>query len=159
MVRRRVARYAIGFALTLGMWAVFASTPVLAKTAGNPTPCENGGVRGPTSIVMGGDVVYVKLQEFGTGYLPNCYFSYYETVWTKYGSTINGHWSVRVWVCGSYQGDYGTNYSINGSNQSYGTPSFYYGSCGEQADDYNLYLFVNGQQYTVPYNGIGYLSF
>jgi hypothetical protein len=71
---------------------------------------------------MGGDVVYITLEQFGSGFVPNCYFSYTETVSTKNGSTISGHWSVRVWVCGSYKGDYGTNIAISGNNQTYGTP-------------------------------------
>jgi hypothetical protein len=108
---------------------------------------------------MGGDVVYITLEQFGSGFVPNCYFSYTETVSTENGSTISGHWSVRVWVCGSYKGDYGTNIAISGNNQTYGTPSFYYGSCGEQADDYNLYLEVNGSSYTVCYKCQGYVNF
>ncbi len=59
--------------------------------------------------------------------------------------------SVRVWVCGTYQGTWSTYIAGNTNTMSVTTPEFSYGSCGLQADDSGSYFHVGATYYSAPY--------
>jgi hypothetical protein len=156
-MRKGMARYTLALGLAISI-AVAAGLPAFANSTGNPTPCNNGATRVST-IIMGGDTVTVNLRVNGNGFVPNCSYSYSQWMSTKNGSYISGHYSVRIWVCGTPQGTFGTTTNYNSPTPGYVTPGFGYGSCGEQADDLGLYMVVHGVSYTVCYECAGYERF
>jgi hypothetical protein len=67
---------------------------------------------------------------------------YYSEVYSANGLTTDQSFAnVRVWVCGTYQGSWNSPLIWNGTYAQVWSPSFYYGGCGRQADDYNTGMF------------------
>ena len=159
-MRKRITRYALAFGLALSLFA--AALPASAKPAGNPTPCY--GATLPTkSIIMGGDIVYVDFKANAEGFQGNCDFWYTERLHTKYGSTMQVYFKIRVWAlsggsCGQFMGtSQGGWYS--GNDLSFDSNTYYYGSCGKQADNYGTQIGINPVWYTIGYGGAGYQNF
>ena len=155
-MRKGITRYALALGLALGLWAAFAALPASAKTDGNPTPCP--GQTAPTkSIVMGGTIVYVNFAANPEGFVPNCDYAYTESLRSQNGANMAGSFSIRIWVCGHYQGDYQQGYS--GSNVSWQSPWFYYGTCGRGADNLDTTISIGTSSYFICYQCAGYQNF
>lgn len=68
-------------------------------------------------------------------------YAYEGQVQNNTSGTVSGFWQFRIWVCGTFKGYF---YDGNGTFQISGmssvfqefTPSFYYGSCSPQVDNY-----------------------
>jgi len=74
--------------------------------------------------------------------------------WTSTGTWAYLHLDIRVWVCGRYQGIWtATPWSPSSYIQ---TPSFFYGGCGPQADDWSSWI---GNQWAFsPNPGSAYVT-
>jgi hypothetical protein len=151
-----------------------ASAAVWPQPYGNPTPCYpsfksaevdlNNQGESDSSASPDGDTneAVIGLTANASGFLPNCYYSYslsFDT-YNVVGFRFSGQFSIRVWVCGRYQGDFGVPFS-GAQADSYTTPgSWYYGSCGKQAD--NLYFHLYNSQSDLLINSTtqpGYLHY
>src|SRR5437588_445081 len=101
-------------------------------------------------------VVYDDLYEYwqteGNGH---CERMYQLVLSTSDGSTTDHMYAnIRVWVCGSYVGNW-SNWNSGASHLGAATPYFDYGlnACGAQADDYGSYASRAGWSRTAyPYS-------
>jgi hypothetical protein len=77
--------------------------------------------------------------------------------WVNYLFSFGGNMtapiqnSVRVWVCGTFQGTTSTYYSSNTNTTRTTTGEYSYGGCGLQADDSGSYFYVGSTKYSAPY--------
>lgn len=63
-------------------------------------------------------------------------FYYTETI-HNYAAGAYADFSIRVWVCGRYIGDWQyTNYISQNSGLSHSSPAYAYAGCGPQTDNY-----------------------
>ena len=98
-----------------------------AQAAGCPAPVYN-------TTTIGGGTVKSELDCGLSGNYKRYTLTYYD--FTNYNfASVGVH--IRVWICGNWQGSYGTFFN-GGTVDSYTTGWFTYNSCGAQADNANF---------------------